>query len=170
MWRIRRIQGCFYLRYAKSSQNTKKNLCVHGEDAKRHKTHDILVNNGPALSFFQYIVFSSIFLWECTTVSTYRGPRFCLAEIRTRDLPIYVQHCKRANNSAPHIALLAYTVFAPMYFSPIWISCWGLNRQGTNGRGPQFWLSSYLAPPLPVSLHRQTVPAATREKKHLRQR
>jgi hypothetical protein len=24
-----------------------KNLCAHGEDAKRHKTGDILVNNGP---------------------------------------------------------------------------------------------------------------------------
>jgi hypothetical protein len=24
-----------------------KNLCAHGEDAKRHKTGDIFVNNGP---------------------------------------------------------------------------------------------------------------------------
>jgi hypothetical protein len=58
--RIQRTRGKYlsvYEEYGKfigvviSTQNRLrihgKNLCVHGEDAKTHKTDDILVNNGP---------------------------------------------------------------------------------------------------------------------------
>ncbi len=36
-----------------------KNLCIHGEDAKRHKSEDISVkkNNGPTLKFFHNLTF-----------------------------------------------------------------------------------------------------------------
>ncbi len=39
--------GLFVSSTLKGLRIRAKNLCVHGEDAKLHKTGDISVNNGP---------------------------------------------------------------------------------------------------------------------------
>ncbi len=44
-----------FLRYTGAQSRLRirgKNLCAHGDDAKSHKTGDILVNNGLTLKIF----------------------------------------------------------------------------------------------------------------------
>ncbi len=38
------------------SRIRRKNLCVYGEDAKRHKTLEISVNNGPTWNMFRTLL------------------------------------------------------------------------------------------------------------------
>ncbi len=45
LWRIRRVRVVCGTQCRLRLR--RKNLCAHGENAKRHKTGDILVNNGP---------------------------------------------------------------------------------------------------------------------------
>jgi hypothetical protein len=45
IWRIRKFRAVCCTQYRLCIRG--KNLCIHGEDAKRHKDEDISVGNGP---------------------------------------------------------------------------------------------------------------------------